>query len=576
MKRRVMILICLLLAALSCTAWAVGAEETACHSQAELFQCGSLEAQDVVPGELGLLDAEQSLVGVLVDGMKTKSDAIDVSAFNLIVDELKNEKGETIAWVGADADKLKDAYAQAVNSHPELVYVLSRYKMSGVYTYDRRIKITAVSPQYDSYFTDEVMVQFEQAVAEARALVAEEGLTDLEKALILHDYLVTQVTYNWEVDIALKTGESMERVELRTGTRIYTAYGALVEGDAVCQGYALAYKLLLDQCGVNSVLVSSDAMNHAWNLVEIDGDWYHVDATWDDPVPDLPGYCGHKNFLRSDAGITGTKHYGWTTPDGITVSSTEPEGLFRGTNNRMYYYEESYYYLSIVGGRGSLYRADSLTDPEPETVQNNMSFFRHQFLDPEDGLYYSYPMYGVVWHEGALYYVDSDKKMTCYSLTDGSSATLGDVPFEAADSADRMYDSTQDAIGLYYDSQTGEIVAVSKTRPDTVLARFQIKEYPVSWDQLPKNETALAGGVQKDDAVLQVGLVWAEQGETANLLAAFYQDGRLVKVQMVSSDDWTPGLNVLTIDLEGYPDYDRVTLFLLSDGSVPYCEKKTP
>lgn len=572
MKRKVMILICLLLAALSCTAWAVGAEETACHSQAELFQCGSLEAQDVVPGELGLLDAEQSLVGVLVDGMKTKSDAIDVSAFNLIVDELKNEKGETIAWVGADADKLKDAYAQAVNSHPELVYVLSRYKMSGVYTYDRRIKITAVSPQYDSYFTDEVMVQFEQAVAEARALVAEEGLTDLEKALILHDYLVTQVTYNWEVDIALKTGESMEQVELRTGTRIYTAYGALVEGDAVCQGYALAYKLLLGECGIDSVLVTSEEMNHAWNLVELDSSWYHVDVTWDDPAPNVEGGGSHSNFLRSDEGITGTDHSGW---DAGTISCDEDyidEWWLYQVRFPMYYWQDAFYYVKTWGGilENFNYVAYCTQDLGNEGIQ--ISNYLDNSWNSQNGM---------VWLDGQLYYTkyggEGTRVMTRFDLTSCQSAEIGQIEFTAAASADDHYEAGYDGVGLWYDETTGYIRAVSNTRPDMELAAFQVRDYPVDWDRMDKNTTALAGGVLREEKdTLQVGLVWAEQGETANLLAAFYQDGRLVKVQMVSSDDWTPGLNVLTIDLEGYPDYNRVTLFLLSDDSAPYCEKKTP
>ena len=569
MKKRVILTLLLLLAALTGTAWAADNGEAVCYDRAELFQRGSMEARDTVSDDLGLLDAGQPLADVLAAGMAEKKDKIDVSAFNLIVDVVEDEKGNS-AWVGENADKLRDAYAQAVNSHPELVYVLSGYKMSGS-PQGNQIKITTVRPQYDSYFTDERMAQFDQAVDEALGLVSETSLSDLEKALILHDYLVEQVTYNWEVDIALKTGESMKTVEQRTGTRIYTAYGALVEGDAVCQGYALAYKLLLDKCGIDSVLVTSNEMGHAWNLVKLDGSWYHVDVTWDDPTPDLPGYCGHDNFLRSNSGIEAEGHYGWTTPTGITVSEgSEPEGLFRVTNNRMYYYEGNYYYLTITQGQGTLWRANALINTAPVELEDGLFLFYHVF----DGRYYN--QYGVVWHERELYYVNNNKRLICYDLTAGDLAEIGTVPFEAEDSKDEMYyDSKYDTIGLCYDGSTGEIVAVSKTRPGTVLARVQIKEYPVLWDQLPTNETNLAGGVQKENDTLQVGLVWAEQGETANLLAAFYdEDGRLLKVQMVSSDRWTQGLNVLVLDLEGYPDYDRVTLFLLSDDSVPYCETK--
>ena len=49
-------------------------------------------------------------------------------------------------------------------------------------------------------------------------------------------------------------------------------------------------------------------MNHIWNLIKIDGKWYHVDVTWDDPIMDKPGRVKHDNFLRSDDGIKDTDH----------------------------------------------------------------------------------------------------------------------------------------------------------------------------------------------------------------------------------------------------------------------------
>jgi len=64
-----------------------------------------------------------------------------------------------------------------------------------------------------------------------------------------------------------------------------TAYGALANGKAVCQGYSLAYKLLLRRAGVPVVYVGSDSMQHAWNMVQMENNgWYHVDVTWDDPI----------------------------------------------------------------------------------------------------------------------------------------------------------------------------------------------------------------------------------------------------------------------------------------------------
>ena len=64
----------------------------------------------------------------------------------------------------------------------------------------------------------------------------------------------------------------------------YTVYGALVKGKAVCDGYARAMQLLCGQAGLQSRLVngSSKGTAHIWNLIRLDGKWYHFDATWMD------------------------------------------------------------------------------------------------------------------------------------------------------------------------------------------------------------------------------------------------------------------------------------------------------
>lgn len=62
----------------------------------------------------------------------------------------------------------------------------------------------------------------------------------------------------------------------------YTAYGALIKGKAVCQGYTNLYYKLLKECGINNIMVNSKALNHIWNAVEYRGQWYSVDTTWND------------------------------------------------------------------------------------------------------------------------------------------------------------------------------------------------------------------------------------------------------------------------------------------------------
>lgn len=121
-----------------------------------------------------------------------------------------------------------------------------------------------------------------------------EGMTDYEKELALHDYLVLHCKYS-------------ENVNQDEKSDIYRAYGALVNGDAVCNGYAEAMQLLLRCVGVESRFVvgygkttNGEWIEHAWNLVKLEGKWYHLDSTWDDPAPDQEGVVVHPYFNVTD------------------------------------------------------------------------------------------------------------------------------------------------------------------------------------------------------------------------------------------------------------------------------------
>lgn len=96
-----------------------------------------------------------------------------------------------------------------------------------------------------------------------------------KKAKRIHDWLVATVEYDTNSNSNNK----------------FHIYGALHDQKAVCEGYARAYKYLMEQVGVPCVLVSGTATNsqgqteaHAWNYVQINNKWYAVDVTWDDPV----------------------------------------------------------------------------------------------------------------------------------------------------------------------------------------------------------------------------------------------------------------------------------------------------
>ena len=127
-----------------------------------------------------------------------------------------------------------------------------------------------------------MQVKLDQLVDQANTLCQ----TDLEKVFYAHEWLVQNIAYDREH----LSDDVQDDHNLR---------GALLEGTAVCDGYAKTYALTLRKLGITGVLVTSKDIGHAWNMVELDGNWYQVDCTWDDPVDgsDQLGYCMHKHLL---------------------------------------------------------------------------------------------------------------------------------------------------------------------------------------------------------------------------------------------------------------------------------------
>ena len=118
------------------------------------------------------------------------------------------------------------------------------------------------------------------------------GLTqDTEKLRALHDLLVRSCVYD------LETAEKEGATDGAAAP--FTAYGALVDGKAVCAGYARAFVLLCQAAGMDAIYIADERMNHGWNAVRLDGKTYFIDCTFDDPVPDRGEYVSHEYFLRS-------------------------------------------------------------------------------------------------------------------------------------------------------------------------------------------------------------------------------------------------------------------------------------
>ena len=255
--------------------------------------------------------------------MLAKSTAIDIRKYQIS----REDTGSFVSGV--------------INEHPDLYFV------SGFsYSYGATSGMTvSISPKYLDGFDDNA---FWAAVDDAMSVI-DGDMSDLEKAIALHDHIILNCEYDYQ--------NYLDRTLPR---EVYTSYGVLVNCKAVCQGYALAYKLLLNRAGIECYMVTSDEMNHAWNLVKLDGQYYQVDTTWDDPVWDRFGLASHRYMFLSDtvfqteSGVR-SRHYGWTITKGsLTVDLTADSALYDdefwiGCNSPLILDNDMCYYIESGG-----------------------------------------------------------------------------------------------------------------------------------------------------------------------------------------------------------------------------------
>ena len=167
------------------------------------------------------------------------------------------------------------------------------------------------------------------------------ALSDEQKALLLHDRLCVHNEYPFYTDIT--------DVE-------HTAYGALANGSSVCQGYAMAYMYLLNRVGIKNYYVSSGKLNHAWNIVYIDGKPYHVDVTFDDSnwekedLRNVSGAVYHDNFLVSTDTLRSRNHNAYDF-DSTPVDTKYENYFWYSSDTEIQLVGNKLYYIDSRNGR---------------------------------------------------------------------------------------------------------------------------------------------------------------------------------------------------------------------------------
>lgn len=257
----------------------------------------------------------QELETLLVDAWEKGLGEVDVSKYKMASD-----------------GNCSEYYFQILNRHPECFQVESSlsWMTCGGYITTLRINYSMDMTEYK-----EIQTLVNEAVDEALSYVSDD-MQEYEKALVIHDWLIDHCQYDYG--------------NLQTNTipeSSYNLYGALAYGVAVCDGYSKAYQYILEEkLGIECCRIVSDSMNHAWNLIKIGNNYYHVDVTWDDPTCSTIGRVMHNNFLLSDTGISNANHSGWAATQAATDTTYDSTANWKNSSGQIVYHNGNWYYTA--------------------------------------------------------------------------------------------------------------------------------------------------------------------------------------------------------------------------------------
>lgn len=171
--------------------------------------------------------------------------------------------------------QLRIAMVAFLNDNPQVFWVANAFSY-GYSDTDTYFQLYSVVPQNQC----DSMIQQLNGKVSAIIKAMPSGLSELDREIYLVDYLTKNCVY----DTAAVTDN--------TRWKAFTSYGALVEGIVVCEGYSRSMQLLSSYAGLQSMLLTGQGsgVNHMWNLMRIDGKWYHLDVTWSDNNPTVYNY----------------------------------------------------------------------------------------------------------------------------------------------------------------------------------------------------------------------------------------------------------------------------------------------
>lgn len=302
-----------------------------------------------------------------------------------------------IPWTQENYQMMQQLMFTYLYANPQHYWNVNQVSVSGVSYSDGTAYVGSLNfPVYDRMIEGGTIGNGEESPRKAAKKAIESKIKEYQEifAVIENMHADSSVSVDYSYEYVDETERKMcDEITYTSGDLsdpdAHTIVGSLVDGDCVCEGYAKAFSLLCNLAGVPTFMVTGDATNssgnteaHAWNLVQLNGSWYYMDATWNDGRNDHTYFLCGSGVMDSDHHFDNSETLVTSLPGNVSEENYKYDSdgkdenapqIFREDDGTVYYIIEDaedllWFSEQVNSGKTINARLDGLIDMEGRDI----------------------------------------------------------------------------------------------------------------------------------------------------------------------------------------------------------------